>query len=213
MFPLILTPGPERNLPIYKGTGANCSRAPKETHTKEAGMTQPTTDVAPVQTVQTEMDAAKIQSFQRRMRDEQDLARGAFAGFGAALLGACAWALITVLTGYQIGWMAIGVGFLVGYSVKTFGRGVDTVFGITGALFALLGCALGNLLSVAIVVASEAQVSTTFILSNLDFQAAKELMTATFNPMDLLFYGLALYEGYRFSFRKLSESEVRSLMS
>jgi len=173
-------------------------------------MTQPTTDVAPVQT---EMDAAKIQSFQRKMRDEQDLARGAFAGFGAALLGACAWALITVLTGFQIGWMAIGVGFLVGYSVRTFGRGVDTVFGITGAVFALLGCALGNLLSVAIVVANEAQVSTTWLLSSMDLQAMKDLMIGTFNPIDLLFYGLALYEGYRFSFRKLSESEVRSLMT
>jgi hypothetical protein len=176
-------------------------------------MSQPTTDAAPVQTVQTEMDAAKIQAFQRRMRDEQDLARGAFAGFGAALLGGCAWALITVLTGYQIGWMAIGVGLLVGYSIKMFGRGVDTVFGITGAFFALLGCALGNLLSVSIVVANEAQVSATWLLSTLDVQAVKDLMTASFNPIDLLFYGLALYEGYRFSFRKLSESEVRSLMS
>jgi hypothetical protein len=176
-------------------------------------MTQPTTDAAPVQTVQTEMDAAKIQSFQRKMRDDQDLARGAFAGFGAALLGACVWALITVLTGFQIGWMAVGVGFLVGYSVRTFGRGVDTVFGITGAVFALLGCALGNLLSVSIVVANEAQVSTMSLLGGLNMPAIVDLMTATFNPIDLLFYGLALYEGYRFAFRKLSESEVRSLLA
>lgn len=176
-------------------------------------MTQPTTDAAPVPTVQTEMDAAKIQSFQRKMKDEQDLARGAFAGFGAALLGACVWALVTVLTGFQIGWMAVGVGFLVGYSVRTFGRGVDPMFGITGAFFAVLGCALGNLLSVAIVVANEAQVSAFSILSSLDFVTARELMTATFNPIDLLFYGLALYAGYRFSFRRLSESEVRSLMA
>jgi hypothetical protein len=31
--------------------------------------------------------------------------------------------------------------------------------------------------------------------------------------MDLLFYGIALYEGYKFSFRRLSDQEVRSLMA
>jgi len=36
-------------------------------------------------------------------------------------------------------------------------------------------------------------------------------MTATFNPMDLLFYGLAVYAGYRFSFRRISAEELAKL--
>ena len=42
--------------------------------------------------------------------------------------------------------MAIGVGFLVGIAVKFFGKGKTPIYGIIGAAFALLGCAIGNLL-------------------------------------------------------------------
>ncbi|MBN2684554.1 MAG: hypothetical protein JXR40_04700 [Pontiellaceae bacterium] len=31
-----------------------------------------------------------------------------------------------------------------------------------------------------------------------------EVMKLTFSPMDLLFYGIALYEGYKFSFKTLA---------
>jgi hypothetical protein len=33
-------------------------------------------------------------------------------------------------------------------------------------------------------------------------------MRATFNPMDLLFYGIAVYEGYRFSFREITKKDL-----
>jgi len=34
---------------------------------------------------------------------------------------------------------------------------------------------------------------------------------ATFHPTDLLFYGIAVYEGYRFSFRRLSDADLAGL--
>jgi hypothetical protein len=160
-----------------------------------------------------QVDAARLQQFQRKMREEQDLSRGVFAGLGAAILGACLWALVTVITQYQIGWMAVGVGFLVGFAMRTFGRGVDKVYGYTGALLALFGCLLGNLLSVCIVLGNQADTGALAILTSLNWATIQELMLATFQPMDLLFYGLALYEGYKFSFRKLSDKEVRTLMA
>jgi len=173
-----------------------------------------TAQVAPVASPEKlEMDAARMQQFQRKMREEQDLSRGAFASLGAAALGACLWALVTVLTQFQIGWMAVGVGFMVGYAMRTFGRGIDKVFGYTAAIMALLGCLAGNLLSVCIVLADQTDTSAMAILTGLDFSAITGLMMSTFQPMDLIFYGLALYEGYRFSFRKLSDKEVRALMA
>jgi hypothetical protein len=36
-------------------------------------------------------------------------------------------------------------------------------------------------------------------------------MTATFSVMDLLFYGIAIYEGYRFAFRKIRPEELQGL--
>ena len=37
---------------------------------------------------------------------------------------------------------------MVGLAVRKFGRGVDPVFGIAGAVLALVGCTLGNLLTI-----------------------------------------------------------------
>jgi len=44
-------------------------------------------------------------------RDNQNLSLGVGGGIAAAVVGAIIWAIITVVTGYQIGWMAVGVGF------------------------------------------------------------------------------------------------------
>ena len=38
------------------------------------------------------------------------------------------------------------------------------------------------------------------------------LLIETFDFMDLLFYGIAIYEGYRFSFRNMTEEERASII-
>ena len=45
------------------------------------------------------------------------------------------------------------------------------------------------------------------VLSGLDLESAIELMSATFQVMDLLFYGLAVYFGYRYAFRQLTADD------
>src|ERR687892_1535662 len=78
--------------------------------------------------------------------DQPNLLMGLIGGVIAMLVGAVVWGAVTYFTEYQIGWMAIGVGFLVGIAVKFFGRGKSMIFGISSASLALIGCALGNLL-------------------------------------------------------------------
>jgi hypothetical protein len=36
-------------------------------------------------------------------------------------------------------------------------------------------------------------------------------MKATFQPMDVVFYLIGLYEGYQFSFRQLTDEEIMSV--
>ena len=43
------------------------------------------------------------------------------------------------------------------------------------------------------------------ILSALNLDIIGQLMAVTFSPTDLLFYGIAMYEGYRLSFRQLED--------
>jgi hypothetical protein len=160
-----------------------------------------------------EYDPVKFEQLMNDIKSKQNLPMAIVGGLAASIVAATIWALITYATGYQIGFMAIGVGILVGFAVNFFGKGVTTSFGIVGALFALLGCIFGNLLTAVIAAyslegVSFLQIVMTFLTSP---GIALEIMKETFSPIDLLFYGIAVYEGYRFSFRRISEEEMADL--
>ena len=129
----------------------------------------------------------------------ENLPMGFMAGLVAAAVGAGLWALVTIITGFQIGWMAVGVGFLVGWAVRVAGKGTHMAFGVLGAALALGGCALGNLLAVLVIAARQFEVPLQAVFARLTPDVVWSLMEATFTPIHVLFYGIAIYEGYRFS--------------
>lgn len=153
-------------------------------------------------------DEAQIQLVLQQLKAEQNLTLGIVGGVAGALAGAILWALITAVTNFQIGWMAVGVGFLVGIAVRTLGKGIDKIFGFAGAALALLGCLAGNILAVCAILAKQSDVSVLDVVFSLDFEMIKEMMIVTFSPMDLLFYGIAIYEGYKLSFRQVTEEDL-----
>jgi hypothetical protein len=124
---------------------------------------------------------------------------GFMAGLVAAAVGAALWALVTLATSYQIGWMAVGVGFLVGWAIRVAGKGTHAVFGIVGALLAVCGCAMGNLLAVIVMAARHFGVPLQDVLTRLTPDVVYSLMQSSFRPMHVLYYVIAIYEGYRFS--------------
>jgi hypothetical protein len=129
---------------------------------------------------------------------ESNLIMGLIGGALAMLVSAVIWGAIAYFTEYQIGWMAIGVGYLVGIAVKFFGKGKTMIFGISSAGLALIGCALGNLLFYSGVIAREesAPFLEVFFFFLLSPAAAVELFTVAFDFMDILFYALAAYVGF-----------------
>ena len=138
-------------------------------------------------------------------RAQQRLFQAIIGGGAAAVLGAGVWAAITVATEFQIGWMAVALGLLVGLTVRSLGKGVDNIFGIVGSVWALTACGLGNLLAVCGILSAQEGVPMLTILSALNLDIVGQLMAVTFSPIDLLFYGIAMYEGYRLSFRQLED--------
>jgi hypothetical protein len=54
----------------------------------------------------------------------QSFLRAALFGAGAALAGCLVWILINKITGYELGLVAIGVGFVVGKAVRKGARGI-----------------------------------------------------------------------------------------
>lgn len=149
----------------------------------------------------------------QRLRSDQNFTSGALLGLVASVVGAAVWAVVTIATEYQIGFMAIGVGYLVGIAVRIGGKGLDPAFSYLGAGLALFGCLLGNLFTVCGFIAINEGVSFFEVLSLLDFQIVQELMIETFSPLDLLFYGIAIYEGYKLSTRQLSVEDVTGAFS
>ena len=140
-------------------------------------------------------------------RQEQNLVVGGMAGLIAAVAGAAVWAGVTVVTEYQIGWMAVGLGFLVGIAIRTMGRGIDQVFGVVGAVMALVGCVLGNVFTIAWYISAQTGSSLMSVLTQLDMELMIDLITESFQVMDILFYGLALYFGYKYAFRQLTSDD------
>ena len=135
-----------------------------------------------------QLDPAQLTFLKQRLESEQNLPLAFVAGLAASLAGAAAWAGVTVLSGYQIGFMAIGIG-------------------------SLIGCALGNLLAVTAMVAQNEGVGFLALLSQLTPELASQLMVATFSPMDVVFYAIALYYGYRLAFRQLGPEELQQMLS
>ena len=157
------------------------------------------------------VDPIRMQMFMQRLRGQQSFSAGLLAGFCAAIAGAILWAIVTAVTNYQIGWMAIGVGFIVGLAVRQFGQGIDQSFAIAGAALALFGCMLGNLLAVCIVIAHHFGVSYWKVVGSLDSGTMMQIMAETFRPMDLLFYAIAIWAGYKYSLRRLTGAEIQML--
>ena len=166
-----------------------------------------------------EQDPRKMLQLIQRINEEQNLLGAILAGIVAALLGAIIWAFLTVRMEARFGFMAIGIGLLVGNAVRWAGKGVEKKFGVIGAVLAALGCVAGNLFTlVAIVtemVAQEEGISViqSLLVLVLSPRLIIDVMVETFSPIDVLFYGLAVYWAYKYAFRKITEDERESLLS
>jgi phosphate/sulfate permease len=132
-------------------------------------------------------------------------------GVTAMLVAAVLWAAISYVSGWKIGFMAIGVGALVGFAVKIGGRGVTPLFGVMGATLAVVGCVAGDVFAVAAFVARQYDEGLFEVLSRLTVPVAVEILRATFQPIDVLFYAIAIYFGYKFSFARITPEHLRAV--
>lgn len=124
--------------------------------------------------------------------------KAAVFGFLAAIIGAFIWDKITYYTNYQIGLVAVGVGFLVGMAVSIGAGGKGAVIlQILGGLLAGFGILLGQALIIKdVATAQSAQVSgmspiVVFIVSVV--MLPRYIMS---DPLTLLFIAIGVWEGW-----------------
>jgi len=164
-----------------------------------------------------EVDETKHQVLLQELKENQNLLFGIIGGIAAVAVGATIWAVIKAVTNYYTGmldlWMAVVVGFLVGFAVRIFGKGIDRSFGIVGAALSLLGCLFGNFLALFVFWIGFQKQHFPFLgHSLLNPLIIVKLMKSAFSLEDLLFHVIAVYVGYRFSFRKISEEKLAKLI-
>jgi antitoxin component YwqK of YwqJK toxin-antitoxin module len=143
------------------------------------------------------------EEIKNHLRIHQSMGFALFGGILVAIMGAIGWAAISIITKYQIGWMAIGVGLLVGFSIRFFGAGIDKKFGVLGGVLAVFSCLLGNLLSQVGFYAYEQGLPYLEVLGYLTPILSWEIIMDSFEPIDLFFYCIAGFEGYKFAFRTI----------
>jgi len=123
------------------------------------------------------------------------------AGLVAMLAGAILWALVTVITKMELGLMAIAVGFVVGLGIQKVRKRPNRNFGILGAVLALAGCLLGNAFSLVAFAAQQSGAPFAGAILDMNLAALPAALAQNFEAMDLLFYGIAVYEGFKFGSR------------
>jgi hypothetical protein len=126
------------------------------------------------------------------------------AGLGAAIAGAVICAMIVVQLHLQYDFPAVGLGFGVAVAVRKAGKGNTPRFAFTGALCALLGCLLAEVFSAAGFHAAQTEdVTSTLAVAQIldDPNQAVQWMQTFSSRWSLLFYGIAVIEGYKLSRR------------
>lgn len=131
------------------------------------------------------------------------------AGAASAFIAAVMWAAIVSITGWQIGFFAIGVGLIVGVAVRRVGNGASMALGVIAAIFALVGTLLGDFFAVATVISKFRGVGILEMFTADELPFALNGFTRAFDVINFLFYGLAVYTAFNAAGREGAQG-VRS---
>jgi xanthosine utilization system XapX-like protein len=125
------------------------------------------------------------------------------AGLVAAVVGGVVWGLIVKWTDYEVGFVAWGIGFLVGVAVAAAAGGVrGPVLQAVAVVCALVGILVGKYLSFAWVLQEVAERETQgaieiSVLSADTIDLFFEELGTVFDWIDILWVGFAVYTAWR----------------
>lgn len=128
---------------------------------------------------------------------QPNLAAGVVAGLLAGVVGAILWGGFTDLTHFRIGYLALGIGVLVGYAIVRVGQVRTVAVGVTAAVITLVACAAGDTGSIYFQAShdSHTSVSTLLSISN-PFTVFREDMQH--NAFGLVFFAIGAWAAFRY---------------
>ena len=129
------------------------------------------------------------------------LGRGIAGGLIAAVVGGFLWGLIVILSEYEIGIAAWGIGFIVGFGVVRFAGGAKgTPLQVVAVVSSVLGIVIGKYISYAYffkqAVSDRFDVDISYFDSEI-FRAFRENLGDVFGGFDLIWAGLAVVTAWK----------------
>lgn len=126
-----------------------------------------------------------------------------FGGVAGSILGGVGWALISILTGFAIGYVAVGVGFLTGYGVfYASGKKKGRTLQIIAVASSLLGLVIGKYFIVAhavreLIKKEDPNAELPSYVSGKIIGLFAEHFSSFFRPFDILWIVLAFLTAWR----------------
>ncbi|MDQ0964446.1 hypothetical protein QFZ66_008324 [Streptomyces sp. B4I13] len=123
-----------------------------------------------------------------------NLALGLVVAVAVALVSAGIYGAIVGATEYEIGYAAVGVGFVIGFAAGRIG-GTNPVLPVVSALLSLGAVYLGQLIGIAMIGADELGVSATSLFTE-HFDVLTEGWSETADAMTFLFLGIGAFAAF-----------------
>ncbi|MFM9696023.1 hypothetical protein [Streptomyces europaeiscabiei] len=123
-----------------------------------------------------------------------NLALGLVVAVVVALVTAGVYGGIVGATEYEIGYAAVGVGFLIGFAAGRIG-GANPVLPVVSALLSLGAVYLGQLIGIAMIGADDVGVSAITLFTE-DFDAVTEYWSETADAMTFLFLAIGAFTAF-----------------
>jgi hypothetical protein len=147
-------------------------------------------------------------------RSDQHYQLALLAGIVGSAVGVAIWLGISLTANVQAEWTALGIGILTGWLVRVAGKGFDRVFGVVAAMLTAIGCFVAILVSGCHFMALKTEGAVLVdALTTLTPETFREVFSATFDPMDGVFYGIALALAFRIAYRRMSGVERAHLLA
>ncbi|PBC61711.1 hypothetical protein BKI49_22150 [Streptomyces sp. Tue6028] len=123
-----------------------------------------------------------------------NLALGLAAAFVAALVAAGVYGAIIGLTKHEIGWAAVGVGFLVGLAAGRVG-GRNQILPVASVILSVASIYLGQLVGEAMIGAKELGVGFNEVFFD-HFDVVQEAWKEQADPLTFVFFAIAAYVAF-----------------
>ncbi len=148
----------------------------------------------------------------RKLVAEQSFIGAIVGGAGATVLAAGIYAIITVASGgFSYGFMAAGIGVLIGLAMQFLGRGLESKYTALAMIYAVVGYLLGNIMVFILFIARLEQASPLDILARTESSEMVRWSLERMQFVDVLFFIAAIAGTGYFVKRRLSHDEGNAI--